>query len=619
MTRKWIALTVCGLVVLAALQFSRQRSEAQRPAGEQPSLHWVLDKSSVAGNVATDKASAVQARINGESTVGEQGLEIHSLAGGVLAWDRKGVRADLLPQEKFTVAGWIRVDRPTRQGGLVCLLNGRADFRKGLFVGFTHRHFNFGLSTSDVDDGYGKFTVIQSKTAYTPGRWHHLAATYDGSLMCLYVNGELAASSRTQSGRVKGPGAPLWLGRYRDNETDAPLDGALGEVAIYKDCLAAEAIRKQFQEKKHLAEMPAADIGPAFVVEPYLQFPTQDSLSILWETSTPGSTLVRYGTRTPPGEKVEKTESATAHEIALKGLKPATTYFYQTETTDASGRKLISPILTGMTSVGPEAAFSFAVIGDTQKNPKITGKLAKMMWDRRPNFVIHLGDVVDSGPDKTQWVEELFQPSAELFARVAIMPCIGNHEKDHANFYRYFALPAPKYHYRYSYGNADFFVLDTNRTVRPGSEQYQWLDQVLGESKAKWKFVYHHHPVYSSDDDDFGNTWQGSSTLGELKYRPLAALYEKHHVDVAFNGHIHLYERTWPVKENKVERDGGVVYITSGGGGGGLENFGPTPAFFKAELRVDHHYCYATIQGGQFQFKAFDQNGMLFDSFELRK
>jgi hypothetical protein len=32
--------------------------------------------------------------------------------------------------------------------------------------------------------------------------------------------------------------------------------------------------------------------------------------------------------------------------------------------------------LTGMTVVKPDSAFSFAIIGDTQKNPMVTGKLA---------------------------------------------------------------------------------------------------------------------------------------------------------------------------------------------------------------------------------------------------
>jgi predicted phosphodiesterase len=272
-----------------------------------------------------------------------------------------------------------------------------------------------------------------------------------------------------------------------------------------------------------------------------------------------------------------------------------------------------------MTAVKDDSAFSFAVIGDTQKNPKITGKVAKVMFDRRPHFVMHLGDVVDNGPDKKEWVNELFGPCAELFARCPIMPTIGNHERNHAWYYRYFSLPEPEYRYRYRYGNADFFVVDSNKPLKPDSEQFKWLDEELGRSNATWKFVYHHHPAWSSDDNDYGDTKKGEARLGDLNVRNLAALYEKHKVDIAFNGHIHLYERTWPIRDGKVNRKNGVVYVTSGGGGGRLEDFGPLPTWFKAQLRVDFHCCYVNIHGGRLEFKAFDQNGHLFDSFEIDK
>ncbi|WP_390891116.1 metallophosphoesterase [Gemmata palustris] len=61
----------------------------------------------------------------------------------------------------------------------------------------------------------------------------------------------------------------------------------------------------------------------------------------------------------------------------------------------------------------------------------MTGKVAKLMWERRPNFVVHCGDVVDDGASKAQWTGDLFKPCSELFSRVTVFPCIGNHEKDH--------------------------------------------------------------------------------------------------------------------------------------------------------------------------------------------
>src|SRR5262249_21192170 len=154
----------------------------------------------------------------------------------------------------------------------------------------------------------------------------------------------------------------------------------------------------------------------------------------------PGTSVVRHGI----GKLTETTTGptdVTLHQVALTGLKPGTAYVYQTTTTTSTGQTLTSPLLTFQTAVGAESAYSFVLIGDTQKNPAITGKIARLAWARRPNFVVHLGDVVDNGPDKREWVHELFGPCADLFARVPIYPTIGNHEKNHAHYYRYFALP----------------------------------------------------------------------------------------------------------------------------------------------------------------------------------
>lgn len=363
---------------------------------------------------------------------------------------------------------------------------------------------------------------------------------------------------------------------------------------------------------------PVASPAPGFVVAPYLQYATPTSITVCWETTFPGQSEVRYGIGTLT-QTARSNKEDTFHEIQLTGLEPARAHVYQVKTEGPQG-KIEGPLLTFQTAVGPEDAFSFVLIGDTQKNPKITQKIATLAWQRRPNFVVHLGDVVDNGPDKREWVNELLGPCKELIGRVPLYPCIGNHERNHALYYRYFSLPAPEYYYHFRYGNADFFSIDTNKKVGPGTEQYRWLDEQLGKSEAKWKFVFHHHPAYSSDDDDYGNTWKGvASRQGDLNARQLVTLYEKHNVDMVFNGHIHVYERSWPLRGGKVDRERGVLYLTSGGGGGRLENFAPVPTFFKAQCRSDYHYCYITIHGGKLCLKAFDHQGMLFDSFDIDK
>lgn len=363
---------------------------------------------------------------------------------------------------------------------------------------------------------------------------------------------------------------------------------------------------------------PKAPAGPRFVVFPYLQYATTTSITVMWETPFAGTSKVQYGVGALTGS-TEGAKDVTLHEVKLTGLQPGTAHVYQV-TTEGKDAKITSPLLTFQTAPGKDDVFSFVLIGDTQRNPTVTGKVATLAWQRRPNFVVHLGDVVDHGPSKKQWTDDLFGPCKELFCRVPVYPCIGNHERNHAFYYAYFSLPAPEYYYRYSYGCADFFVLDTNKKIAPGAEQYKWLDAELAKSTSRWKFVYHHHPCYTSDDDDYGNTWKGAkSREGDANARALVALYEKHNVDMVFNGHIHVYERTWPIRGGKVNREKGVTYITSGGGGGKLEDFAPVPTFFKAQCRSDYHFCYVSIHGPRLSFRAFDHQGMLFDTFDLEK
>ncbi|KAI4892633.1 hypothetical protein NFI96_021630, partial [Prochilodus magdalenae] len=61
--------------------------------------------------------------------------------------------------------------------------------------------FFFSLKT----DRAHKVTTITSNAPYTPNHWHHLAITYNGLHMKLYVNGAQVAVSRDQSGEIFSP------------------------------------------------------------------------------------------------------------------------------------------------------------------------------------------------------------------------------------------------------------------------------------------------------------------------------------------------------------------------------------------------------------------------------
>ena len=626
MARTWAKLggsAACVVAVLAvALVRNGPTSAAPKP-DLRPTAHWVFDSDGVTGKTVADRAGTLPGTLLGAPKLVTDGPTPHlHLTGpddGVMVKPRATPGAAYLPHEALSVVAWVRIDEPTEWGGVLGCFQDNGPLKSGFVVGFNKRKFFFGLATKATD----RMAYLESKTEYARGKWCHVAAVYDGKQMRLYVNGRLDATGTEQSGPVRyATAAPLVIGRYTDDDEDYPMQGAIKEVMLCPHAVAGDQVAAHFEADRALAEAPSAvPDGPRFVIEPYLQYVMRTGITIMWETDEAGTAVVEYGTTFPPKLQAKVDKADPMGEVPLTNLEPNTKYFYRVVCTDGEGRKLESKPMTFMTAPGTTDAFSFTVVGDTQRNPVVTGKVAKLMWERRPNFVVHCGDVVDDGASKAQWTGDLFKPCGELFGRVAVFPCIGNHEKDHPHYYKYFALPKPEYYYSYTYGNAEFFVLDTNtkRNLKPDGEQYKWLDKALAASTAKWKVCYHHHPAYCSDDDDYGNTWKGSSTYGDVRVRSFVELYEKYKVDVVFNGHVHVYERTWPIRAGKVDPKDGVVYVTSGGGGGRLEDFAPTPAFFKRQFRSDYHFCYVTVHGGTFDLKAFDADGRLFDQFAIKK
>ncbi len=361
-----------------------------------------------------------------------------------------------------------------------------------------------------------------------------------------------------------------------------------------------------------------------FRVAPYLQFGTDSSMVVMWETETPTTTEVRFGLSRMGDEQPNLGESflqpgtRTLHEVVLTGLQPATKYFWQAVSVTEAGDTLRSEASTFRTTVSASSAFAFVLYGDAQNNPEVWGKVAELGWQERPNFALLAGDLVDRGGNIEDWLVDFFPPANVLMRRVPMYTALGNHEDDHANYYRYMHNPPPEYHYTFHYGNAQFFIVDTNRDVTEGSEQYEWLENELARSTATWKFVMHHHPPYSSEENDHGNSWTGSTSYG-TQARNLVPLYEAYGVDFCLFGHVHMYERSWPLFEDEVNQQNGVIYINSGGAGGGLEQFAPTRSWFSAKVKSTHHFTYFSVQDNHLYFQAIDEDGHVFDSFELTK
>jgi len=115
-------------------------------------------------------------------------------------------------------------------------------------------------------------------------------------------------------------------------------------------------------------------------------------------------------------------------------------------------------------------------------------------------------------------------------------------------------LPAP--YYTYTAGPVQFFALDTNEV---SEAQLLWLQDALKQSRARWKVVYGHHPIYS------GGRHGGGQTL----LKRLLPVIEGH-ADIYLAGHEHDMQHLKPAESR-------VHFFINGAGGAAIRTTGEKP------------------------------------------
>ncbi|MDG2021795.1 MAG: metallophosphoesterase [Phycisphaerales bacterium] len=528
-----------------------------------------------------------------------------------------------LATDAVTIEAWVSIDMPTQWGGVVGAIQDNAEAETGMILGYGFEKPYFGIASTGVDDADGKLTYMESSKPYEIGKWHHLVGTYDGTTMRLYLDGEPVAESRDQSGPVRFRGdEPLVIGGYLDRNEDHGLDGRLLEVSILPEAISAAEVRRRFARHADLAALPPEiDTTLAWMVEPFLVWPTTNAMSVVAETIAPSGMEVRVRDESGDFQRSWRhDQAARIHEFRIDGLDANTKYFYEV-VADAGESTLSGGVKTFRTAADRGDPFTFVAIGDTQSQPAVVKRIADLAFETRPSLLVHAGDLVTTGGDKGHWTNHFFPNMRPLIERVAIMPVLGNHEQDAKLYYDYMSLPDPERWYSFSYGDADFFMIDGNRSLADRSAQLEWLEGALAESDAEWKFAVLHQPPWTSDSNDYGDTYKTSSKRGDPNARNITSLLEKHGVDICFSGHVHDYERTFPmVGEDVVPWDeGGVIYVTTAGGGGHLEDFDPANTTFGHRKARRHHFVYGGIHDGILEFQAMDEDGRLFDVLTLDK
>ncbi|MBX2898512.1 MAG: metallophosphoesterase [Cyclobacteriaceae bacterium] len=542
------------------------------------------------------------------------------------------VAANQLPTESFTIELWIsnHVNKPV--GALVALKPKFLANEPEWLLGYFDNKLVYSLKTQQ--SVYASVIDFQIKSRGFKKYWSHVVATYHNQKMSLYLNGVWVGEKETGSRvAVDASTMEMELAAYMHNEPYMQFGNLVRMVKISDHALNAKQVASRYAALSAL--VTKGILFPDlfhFTAGPYLTYATATGIDIVWETDRPADFEVEYGTRLPLSKKVEvkdlsveteQGEKAFIYKVSLAGLTEETPYFYNIKAKDRKGNTMESGVLTFSTAVQTNHSYMFSIVGDTEARPHVSDRIAKMIWGERPNFLLLVGDLTDGGfkDQKFEWNYEYFAGITQLASRVPVFPVAGNGEADLFWYNQYHpSLPKDGY-YKFSYGNADFFMLNSNREndFAPGGAQYVWLEQELKKSQAKWKFVAHHHAPYSADEDDYGNAWTGTSTLGDQAIRKIVPLYEQYGVDMVFFGHLHTYQRTLSITENQVSTRKGVIYIQTGGSGGNLEDFAPSRAWFSAKTYRGHHYCTVTVNHTNLEFRMYDAEGRLKDFFNLSK
>ncbi|MBI3980111.1 MAG: metallophosphoesterase [Chloroflexi bacterium] len=374
-------------------------------------------------------------------------------------------------------------------------------------------------------------------------------------------------------------------------------------------------LRRAFSAIVLLALVPALAVAPR-VTGPsatlthasYVQDVTPTSFAVLWDTDQPSTGRVELE-RAGSAPLVEPAPLGLHHEVVVSSLIPGTRYRYRVVVEDGAASEWSSAV----TAPEGSAPFTFAVIGDAGVGSEAQWAIAEVLDQLDPDLVLITGDVVYPSGALADYLPKFFLPYERLIRRRPIYPALGNHDylTDRARPYLdVFRLSAgssgTERYYSFDYGAAHFSVLDSNQALDPASPQYRWLAADLASTAQFWKFVFLHHPPFSSSK-------HGSSL--ELR-EALAPLFERLGVDVVFAGHDHNYERTIPIQ---LAGPGGraVTYVVTGGGGAPLYPAGRSD--FTAVSRSISHTVRLLVDGPRFILEAVDSTGAVFDRWILNR
>ncbi|MCF7973505.1 MAG: protein kinase [Phycisphaerae bacterium] len=145
--------------------------------------------------------------------------------------------------ESLTVCAWIK-SRVLNKKWQVVISHGDKSWLLLREAGTDHMQLTcYGVSRRDEPNSLWGF--IAGQTNVSDGLWHHLVGVYDGTIMSLYMDGQLDAKIEA-TGRVRKNNFSLFIGENAE-KPNREWHGLIDDVRIYSTALTAQEIQTLFK------------------------------------------------------------------------------------------------------------------------------------------------------------------------------------------------------------------------------------------------------------------------------------------------------------------------------------------------------------------------------------
>ena len=392
--------SILFVLALSAMSFSTASADISTGLVS----HWKMDDGT--GLLAADSVGGNDGRLQGDATWTEGFL------GGAILLDGLGDYVDCGNKPAFnitdavTLAAWVqaRGDFAYPDWSGIIMRGGVNIDTFALYYNGTSKQLGF-KTTGATPNWYA--TGANTTTALFDGDWHHVAATYDGKIKVVYVDG-VPVGNIAATGKIETSTGRLLIGAGRDlNPTTHHVAGRIDDARLYNRALSASDI-KEFVPPKVQARKPEPANGVVGVTTPLFRW-------------TAGDTAVLHNVYVGKSPDLGPANLAGNHQpIAMfwyvPGLEPGVTYYWRVDEIEANGTTIHTGNVWSFTTQAATAYQPSPADGANDASPAPT-----LTWQPGQSAIKHhvyLSDNLDAvkqraaGADKGERTDATFAPGA---------------------------------------------------------------------------------------------------------------------------------------------------------------------------------------------------------------